>query len=125
MRMHVPLASLGTLLDLPAGTHVVGVELAGDGVDFTLAGEIALDREAGEIALDRDEVAGGDGDEVTAEYAVDAKSHRSFVRFKLPGQPVAEPVGTPEPEVPVTETIGATTPAETPKPAGRGGRVGS
>lgn len=113
MRMHVPLATLATLLDFPRGAHVVGVELAGDGVDLALAGEIALEREG---------VPAGDGDQVSAEYSVDAKSHRSFTRWVLPDTPAMAAEETTDPGEPVTETVGSTTPA---KAAGATKKAGS
>lgn len=100
MRMHVPLATLGTLLDLPAGVSVVGVDLAGGPVS---EGSVDLYLEGVQLLVD--------GEEITAEYSVDAHGHRSFVRFKAP-EPTPEPLPPPEdPPAPVVEDVGQHAPA--------------
>lgn len=101
MRMHVPLATLGTLLDLPAGVTVIGFDVAGGPVSPQGVVELYLE---GVVAVD-------DSDHVTAEYSVDAHGHRTFLRFKAP-EPATAPAELSEPPAgPVTETVGDVAPA--------------
>ncbi|MCA1569750.1 MAG: hypothetical protein LC798_05395 [Chloroflexi bacterium] len=78
MKMTIPLESLAILLDLPAGVEVTEVEVDGDAVDLTLAGE----------GWDKPKKGRGKkataAERITADYTVDAHGHRTFNAFKLP-----------------------------------------
>lgn len=112
MRMSVPLASLATLLDLPAGVSVTAVDGTGgiavlhlDGIDH-----------AGHID-DAD-------DEVSAEYLVDANGRRSFTRFAAPEAAPLEATEPEAPPAPVTELVGQA-PAAPSKPVTTTKKAGS
>lgn len=104
MRMHVPLATLGTLLDLPAGVTVTGV-----------------DGSHGDTVLYLDGVPGIDADTVSAQYSVDAKGHRSFLGFVAPEAPAETPAPADEPTELPPETVGGTEAPAPEKPARRRG----
>jgi hypothetical protein len=114
MRMHVPLASLGTLLDLPAGVSVVGVDVAGGPISPQGVVELYLEGVRLEI----------EGEIVTAEYSVDAKGHRSFLRFKAP-EPAPAPPEQLDTPAPVTEIVGDVAADAPAKAAGAGKKAGS
>lgn len=112
MRMTVPLASLATLLDFPAGVSVLGV----DGTEGVVV--LHLEGAALPAAEGADELVV----EITAEYLVDAKGHRSFLTFKAPEAPGPTPEDT-TPPAPVTDVVGA--PPAPAKAAGATKKAGS
>lgn len=83
MQMHVPLAALGTLLDLPPAVSVTGVDATEGTVVLHLAGVPAGSSDA-------------EG-RVSAEYECSTTGRRSFVRFKTPEPPEPEPAPAPSP----------------------------
>jgi hypothetical protein len=85
MRMHVPLSTLGTLLDLPPGVAVGSVDVGTEGV-------VVLHLDGDHPSL----VATDDGnDTITAEYSVSGAGHRSFTRFVPTAPTVAGPAAEP------------------------------
>jgi hypothetical protein len=119
MRMHVPLATLGTLLDFPAGVSVVGVSIDEQSVGLYLDG-VHPDQVPGYPTMTDEEVA-AKGRDVSAEYSVDVHGRRSFVRFKGPEPEPAAPEDTGDQEpAQVTETVGTAEPANTAPPSTTG-----
>lgn len=107
MRMSVPLSTLATLLDFPAGVSVTAVDGTAGVAVLTLDG------------CDAPHLGDDVGDEITAEYSVDTNGRRSFAGFKSPTAPEPEPEPPAQVVAPVTETVGQA-PEPTPAPTKRG-----
>lgn len=79
MRMIIPLGSLATLLDLPAGVEVTAAGVAGEGLELELVGVEWESPKKG-----RGGRAAAAPERITADYSVDAAGRRTFNAFKLP-----------------------------------------